>query len=158
MTKTVPKKFQKKLAHGKVPHKFNKFWGGVVPGLENTQIKALFSFWRRPLLRNTSLCLKKKEQISTADRNFTQPVDTKQNFSCVTNPRNQDQSPKPPISILIPPLSYVYTCRDIVVVACTRKLPIPFRFSDECIYYLCMKQPETAWNSLKNKWFQSESC
>ena len=30
--------------------KFQKSWGGVGPGLENTQIKAAF-FWERPLVR-----------------------------------------------------------------------------------------------------------
>ena len=49
MTQKVPQKFQKKLAYGKVPQEFQKSWGAVLPGLENTQIEAAIFFWEHPL-------------------------------------------------------------------------------------------------------------
>ena len=48
MTQKMPQKFNKKLAYGKVPQKFQNSWGGVRPGLENTQIKAAFLFVEPP--------------------------------------------------------------------------------------------------------------
>ena len=51
--KKGPKSFGGEIAYGKVPKKFQNSWGGVRPGLENTQIKAAFSFVGCPLFVNS---------------------------------------------------------------------------------------------------------